>query len=111
MTYTTYSIPQVAEMFSQSEATIKREIADGNLRAMRIRSRLVILESDLLLWVERCQNAASRNHVVRPERDTAPMMPSVSAGGSRFDSPAVVAERNILLQRLQRARTTKRKNS
>ncbi len=111
MTFTTYSIRQVAEMFGQSEATIKREIADGHLRAMQIRSRLVILESDLMLWVERCQENASRKHVVRPVKDTAPTMPSASAGGSRFTSPAVVAERNILLQRLQRATTTKRKNS
>lgn len=46
------SIPEVAEMCGLSDRSINRAILDGELRAMKLRSRWRIHPDDLDRWVE-----------------------------------------------------------
>lgn len=45
------TIPEVAELLKTSERTVKREIDDGNLKAIRVRRSERVRKSDLESYV------------------------------------------------------------
>ena len=50
-----YRIREAAEILSVSEATIRRLINDGQLRALKVRGQLRIDESDLTTYLRSCR--------------------------------------------------------
>lgn len=50
-----YSVRETAEILSVSEATIRRIINSGRLRALKVRSQLRIDESDLTAYLRSCR--------------------------------------------------------
>lgn len=50
-----YSVRESAEMLKVSEATIRRLINDGRLRALKIRAQLRIDEDDLKAYLSSCR--------------------------------------------------------
>lgn len=47
-----YRVAELAAFLGWCEETIRREIKDGRLRARKLRSDTVIVESDLLAWLD-----------------------------------------------------------
>jgi len=46
------NVSQVAEMLGVSERSIRREIKDGRLQALRFRKKILVINSDLMEYLK-----------------------------------------------------------